>query len=132
CVLEISESPLKEKFLFYVVDFDAAPFLNGDACEALKLVSRIRRVEKQIPPTPPEERDIECLKQLTEEFNNVFEGRGQFAGEYKLTLKEGSVPHASPPRRIPNALQDKVKTELDRMEEIGAIVKESRPTEWVN
>nr|XP_006825727.1 PREDICTED: uncharacterized protein LOC102807433 [Saccoglossus kowalevskii] len=44
-----------------------------------------------------------------------------------------SIQHSTdPPRRIPYAIRNQVKAELDRMQEIGVIVQETEPTPWVN
>ncbi len=47
-------------------------------------------------------------------------------------MKQGVEPVIHAPRRIPHAIKDKVKAELDRMEKLGVIVKQTEPTEWVN
>lgn len=41
-------------------------------------------------------------------------------------------PSPALPRRVPFALQDRLKEELDSMEEQGITVKETEPTDWVN
>lgn len=41
-------------------------------------------------------------------------------------------PVVHPPRKKPIAIKDKIKAELDRMTEMGVIVKQEEPTEWVN
>jgi len=52
-------------------------------------------------------------------------------GEYEIKLKPEIKPfYFTTPRRIPFPLQDKVKRELERMEEMGVIEKVDHPTEW--
>ncbi|XP_064646909.1 uncharacterized protein LOC135499855 [Lineus longissimus] len=41
-------------------------------------------------------------------------------------------PSVDPPRKIPYAIEDVVKTELDRMEDLKVVIKENEPTPWVN
>ena len=49
----------------------------------------------------------------------------------RIHLREGAVPHAVyTARRVPLPLLLKVQTELQRMEEQGVTVKETRPTDW--
>ncbi|XP_061185191.1 uncharacterized protein K02A2.6-like [Saccostrea echinata] len=36
------------------------------------------------------------------------------------------------PRKIPIAIEDKVKAELNRMTELGVVVKQEEPTDWAN
>lgn len=42
------------------------------------------------------------------------------------------TPVVHPPRKIPIAIKDKVKTELDRKTEMGVIVKQEELSERVN
>ena len=42
------------------------------------------------------------------------------------------VPTVQPPKRVPYALQPKLKEELDRLENLGIIEKLKKPTDWVN
>ncbi|KAL1444203.1 hypothetical protein MTO96_029969 [Rhipicephalus appendiculatus] len=47
-----------------------------------------------------------------------------------MKLKPGAVGVVVPARRVPVALQDKVKAELQGMEAQGVIAKVTEPTEW--
>ncbi len=42
------------------------------------------------------------------------------------------APMIHPPRKVPIALKDKIKTELNRMKRLGVIKKQTEPTDWVN
>ncbi|KAL2104344.1 hypothetical protein ACEWY4_001212 [Coilia grayii] len=68
---------------------------------------------------------------ITEEFADVFEGIGLFPGECTLRLKPSVTPVVCPPRRIPYALRNRLKSELQDMERMGVIQKGTEPTEWV-
>ncbi|KAK2716857.1 hypothetical protein QYM36_007117 [Artemia franciscana] len=69
---------------------------------------------------------------ILEEYGDVFEDVGKLLGKCKIHLKEGAVPTVQPPKRVPFALQEKLKEKLDRLEVMGIIEKTSTPTEWVN
>lgn len=47
-------------------------------------------------------------------------------------MDENIQPVIHPPCKIPIALRDKVKEELDRIKREGVIVKQREPTRWVN
>ena len=53
-------------------------------------------------------------------------------GEAKLTLRPGARPRVLPCRRIPFALQDEVRQQVDQLVERGVLVKVEEPTEWVS
>lgn len=36
-----------------------------------------------------------------------------------------------PPRKVPIALKDQIKTELERMKQLGVVEKQTEPTDWV-
>ncbi|GFX79983.1 transposon Ty3-I Gag-Pol polyprotein [Trichonephila clavipes] len=48
-----------------------------------------------------------------------------------ITLKDNAVPVIHPPRRVPLALQPKLKSTLDRLEKEGIVSKVNKPTDWV-
>ena len=66
------------------------------------------------------------------EFPQAFKGLGSIPGECSIHLKPDAVPVVHPPRRIPVALKDKCKAELDRMESLGVIQRVHEPSQWVN
>ena len=66
-------------------------------------------------------------------YSDVFgEAIGCISGEYDIKVDEDVRPVVHPPRSVPSALRDKVKDELNRMEEIGILKKVTEPTPWVS
>ena len=63
------------------------------------------------------------MARILEEYGDVFEGIGKLPGKCKIHLKEGAVPTVQPPKRVPFALQEKLKEELDCLEVMGIIEK---------
>ena len=51
---------------------------------------------------------------------------------YKIRLDRNSTPVGRPPRKVPLAIEECVKRELEGMVKIGAITPVSEPTEWVS
>lgn len=103
------------------MDEDIAVTLSGTVAEELGLLQRVCSIEQTE------------LYGAAKPYEDVFEGLGQLEGiVYHLKLKPGSQGVVKPTRRIPIALQSKVKAELDRMETAGVIVKVTEPTEWAS
>ncbi|GFS35155.1 transposon Tf2-6 polyprotein [Nephila pilipes] len=50
---------------------------------------------------------------------------------YHITLKGYSVPVIHPPRRVPQALQPKLKSTLNNLDKEGIVSKVNKPTDWV-
>lgn len=69
---------------------------------------------------------------LLQEYADIFQSIGEFSGECNLHVDPDTAPVVYPPRRVPLALRDRLKQELDRMEECIVICKVTKPTEWVN
>ena len=65
-----------------------------------------------------------CSMNTSEQLGNL--------GETKLTLDPEKKPRQLPCRRIPFALQEKVKIELDHMVKRGILAPITEPTEWVS
>ncbi|KAK2713261.1 hypothetical protein QYM36_009211 [Artemia franciscana] len=112
---------------FHVVNTDRKPILSRKTSQNMKLIKFILNVQNE-PATSMKPETARIL----EEYEDVFEGVGKLPGKCKIHLKEGAVPTVQPPKRVPIALQEKLKEELDRLEVMGIIEKTTTPTEWVN
>ena len=69
---------------------------------------------------------------MFEQYSDCFGEVGVLKTKYKIELKPDVYPTIVPPRKIPFALKQRVKKELDHMEKLGIIQKVEKPTEWVN
>ncbi|XP_053570046.1 ankyrin repeat and SOCS box protein 4 isoform X1 [Bombina bombina] len=109
---------------FYVIDTPAKPVLGLSACKQLNLIKIVMTVDQY---------NKGLSKQQVEElFSDVFQGLGCLPGECSIKLKPDAHPVIHSPRRIPIAIKDKLKEELDRMVNLGVLEKVDEPTEWVS
>ena len=69
---------------------------------------------------------------LIRQFPRVFaEEVGQLEGEYHIKLDATIFPVQHAPRRVPVALRDQLKAELDKMTEQRITAPVTAPTRWV-
>ena len=69
---------------------------------------------------------------LVDDYKDLFTGIGCLAGEHSIKIDTSVTPTVHAPRKVPLAIKDKLKDELDKMEKMGVIIKQNQPTEWVN
>ena len=70
---------------------------------------------------------------IVEQYPKVFKGIGRLKNtQIKLHIDKDITPVVQPCRRIPLAMRQKVKDELDRLERADIIEKVYGPTEWVS
>ena len=119
CTLPCSHKVTKLNLEFYIVKTTAPPVLSLRACTDLKLIKLVLSV-------------TDTKDNILQKFPDVFDGLGLLPGEHSLKVDPTVTPVVHPPRRVPYALRDLVKKELDRMESQGVISKVTQPTEWVN
>ncbi|XP_077545271.1 uncharacterized protein LOC144158324 [Haemaphysalis longicornis] len=67
---------------------------------------------------------------VVQEFAHLFEGTGCVQREYRMVLRDDSVPVVQLARRVPLALQEPLRKELQRMEKASIICKVDEPTDW--
>ena len=109
---------------FQVVDINNVPNVLGiDSCLKLKLICK--------GPTLPVN-TCSVNEDLVSEYSDLFEGIGCLPGEHRIITDKSANPVIHPPRKIPVAMKAKIKTELDRMEKLEIIEKQTKPTKWVN
>ncbi|XP_064614576.1 uncharacterized protein LOC135478234 [Liolophura sinensis] len=72
------------------------------------------------------------LEQLKKQYRDVFQGTGLLEGKYKIDIDPAVTPVVHPPRKVPVALRDKLKSELQRLTDLNIIAPVTDPTPWVS
>ena len=101
CTLACSYKRTQGQHHFYVVSTQAPPILGLSSCLSLNLIQLVLSVE---------ERQGSDTVSQTPGDKDVFEGLGSFPGVHKIQLKLEVNPVIHPPRKVPIALRDKLKT----------------------
>ena len=115
--------------LFYVIAQDAPSTLGIRSCQDLDLLRRVDTIEPSTQPLAPSPLDKDCV---TARFLDRFSALGCLPGRHTIRISDTAQPVVHPPRRVPNALLDRVKAELQRLEQLDVIVKQDEPISWVN
>ena len=86
-----------------------------------------------LPPLPLNETNLKAhIMQL---YPDLFDGIGTIKNAVvHLDIKPGAIPIVYSPRRVPDALRDSLKAELDRMESMKVIQKLdiNKASNWVH
>jgi hypothetical protein len=106
---------------FFIVPHQAATILGLPSCRQLDIIRRVDIISSS-----------SLQSDLLAEYADVFKGLGRFPGEHHIVLSDDAIPVIHPPRRVPLALQPKLKAALEQMERDGVIIKRDEPTDWVN
>ena len=111
---------------FHIVETHptAQPILGLDSSLALNLIKLVLSVDNESEPLTRES--------VLQEYGHLFDTLGDIDGEIDLHLQENAIPKVHPPRRVPLAIRERLKEELDKMEQDGVIKRVDEPTDWVN
>ena len=131
-MLYVSRNGLKHHLRFFIINSDVTPILGRDSSIGMKLVQildsdTIHKVSDN-SEVPSKLTQDGVLK----EYTDVFTGMGELAGEYTIHTNPNVAPVVHPPRKLPIALQEAVKSELDAMVEKKVIAPVTEPTPWVS
>ena len=123
CIVQIAhKKDRKVLVMFIVAETSSPPILGFSTCGNLNLIKRVMVVkskEKQLPS-------------FISEFESCFGELGTLPKVYKIVVDPSVSPVVHHPRRVPIAIQPKLKEELDRTESLGVISKVTEPTYWVS
>ena len=125
-IVENCETPLlslvtsEQLGLVKIIDSDSAPSTNA--------TREVCQVEMD---THASEEPM-GKEQILREYSDVFKGLGCLPGEYHIKGDQKQTPVIHAPRRIPIAIRDLVRKELEKMEADGIIAKVTEPTPWVS
>jgi hypothetical protein len=106
---------------FFVVSNDTQPILSADACTELGAIVRVRAVDK--PLTKDE---------LIKDYGDVYKELSKLSKAHHIQLDPFVQPVVHPPRKVPAALREHVRGELDRMVNLGVIANQDEPIDWVS
>ena len=113
----LKHSSTQTEETIFVVKGLSKPLLGRPAIQSLQLVTCVSTVSKKLSPQ--------------EQYPSLFTGLGELKGDYTIRLREGAKPFTlSAPRRVAVPLMNKVKEELNSMEELGVIKRVTEPTDW--
>ena len=72
------------------------------------------------------------MEDYISQFTDVFTGEGKLEGLLLLEIAKNVQPVQLPTRKVPIALREPLKQELDRLSNIGVIRKVDTPTNWMS
>lgn len=120
--LEVEHKNKLYPIMFYVTESDHTSILGRNSCVELGVVQRVYELKQEKM----------TKEKLLDDYSDIFHGLGKLPVEYHIEIDESVKPVISPPRRVPEAIRDKVKKELDRMEKMDVIEKVNGHTPWVS
>ena len=101
--------------LCFQITQSGSPILGKNACVTLNLIARI----DEISTSAATENNTH---ELVNTYSDVFKGLGLIKANAQIHIDHNVPPIADPPCRIPHAIENDVKKELDWMERLGVIV----------
>ena len=112
---------------FQVVEEDFIPLLSRGAAEGMGLIHVIYSNFRQLHAVT-----TKC-DALTEEFKSVLDAKtiGCLDGPVTLRTDDATRPVKCPPRRVPIAMQTKLRYELDGLVDLKVIIPVAKPTSGV-
>ena len=119
---------------FVVVQGDYTPLLGSRAAQQMNLLTVRHENILQVCSSPAIPSGCPNLsqEQIMSEFGDVFKGQGHMKGKLHLEVDESVTPVIMPLQREPFALKEKLKDELNRLEDLNMIRKVEEPTQWVS
>jgi len=118
---------------FVIVPGQCKSILGLSTCQKMALLTVNHHNISSITTTPSDQpKPAMSLETVLSEYAEVFLGESKLEGDLHLQLDE-SVPAVQlPPRRVPLAVKDKLKAELERLSEKEIITAVDEPTEWIS
>ncbi|KAK7939091.1 hypothetical protein WMY93_002417 [Mugilogobius chulae] len=123
--------------LFVLVEEDRQPILGLKASKQMGLIKRIHVIDSTVLNNTNTERkdnteSPKTTSDIVKKYSDVFHGVGCLPNTYKIQLKDNAEPVIHPARKVPVALKERLRKELQTLIEKGIIRKVEEPTDWVN
>ncbi|XP_073965804.1 uncharacterized protein [Choristoneura fumiferana] len=150
CQYSLNKKLLSKKINFIIADVKSPTVIGKITCSELGLVRRVYSIA-QLKEMSNSYSETTChktnvadsseksfnksnlvLQDLLKNNESVFDGLGCLPGKCHIAVDPNVSPKIDAPRKIPFALHDRLKQELDHMEELDVITKVTEPTAWLN
>lgn len=118
------DSNIERSAEFIVVDDQSEPILGLETSIKFELIKRLD-VNTLVS-------SVQSGDSFVKRNNDIFTGLGKFPGRFSIHLKENSKPVLHYKKRIPLALLEKLRVELDKLVRDEIISPVDYPTDWVN
>ncbi|KAJ8319700.1 LOW QUALITY PROTEIN: hypothetical protein KUTeg_002743 [Tegillarca granosa] len=107
---------------------DVLSVIGAKTCKEMGLLKRVNAITQS---TPALYQGMTILSDdIEQQYSDLFTGLGCLPGTHTIRVDESVPPVIHPPRKIPIALRDCVKTELDRIKSV--LLSKDATTRWVN
>ncbi len=118
---------------FFVVDVPGPAVVGLPTCDALRLVTincDLQSVSQATPSAEASTVPINSVEDLKSAYPTQFDTIGNFEHSAKLHLKDDAEPFIDPPRKTSIHMRDRIKAELESMEQQGVIRRITEHTDW--
>ena len=134
----ILQNPKNKKYSieFIIVKENFTPLIGAKAAQQMQLITV--NTDNFTASKAPRSKgaavtSVRAHDELVQRFKDVFNRKlGSFPGTVHLEIDKHATPVASQPRRVPQALKDKLKQELNRLHDLGVLEPVDKPTPWVS
>jgi hypothetical protein len=116
---------------FYVTKSRSTPILGAEACQAMMFIT-INYENIAAVTSSSDVTSSMSLDAIEREYGDIFKGYGKFKGKLHLHVDPSVPPVRMPLRRLPIAIKDKVKAELDELTRNNIIAPVNEPSEWIS
>ena len=118
---------------FVVVKGKGKPLLGLRASEQMQLISVVRQNIMAIQSEEPSQSKTPLTAEsILKEHADVFRGEGKLEGDLHLEIDPNVPPVQLPTRKVPIAIKEKLKEELDRLEALNIITPVNVPTSQIS
>jgi hypothetical protein len=117
---------------FVVVEEECNPLLGSKTVQQMDLVEVKYENIAMVRENADREQMGLTMHQISQEYEDIFTGEGEFRNELHLEIDETVSPVKQPVRRVPVAMKAKLKEELVRLERLGVVRPVDTPTDWVS
>ncbi len=135
---------------FQIIDAQVVPVLGLKTSLEMQLIQRVYALSSESSSSPSDDREPSSEPSDTEqsaspnesnacesnaildEYSDLFDRLGCLNVVYDIKLDRAVAPVVHAPRKVPFALRDRLKKQLDKMVSEKVIAPVEEPTEWVN